>query len=65
MIYSSLLRFIKFQPYCHFKYPKKFLEEMALDNGVFWIDVVSLIIFFIGLRISGYFVLRCKVRSER
>lgn len=53
------------QPYCHFKYPKKFLEEMALEKGVFWIDVVSLIIFFVLLRVSGYFVLRFKLRSER
>jgi hypothetical protein len=38
---------------------------MSLESGVFWIDVVSLIAFFIVLRVSGYFVLRCKVRSER
>ena len=52
-------------PYCHFKYPIKFLEELDLENGVFWIDVVSLLVFFVGLRIIGYFVLRYKVRSER
>lgn len=53
------------EPYCHFKYPKKWLEEMALDQGVFWIDVVSLLVIFVVLRLSGYFVLRYKVRSER
>ena len=53
------------QAYCHFKYPQKFLEEMALDKGQFWIDVVCLIGFFVLLRVSGYFVLRYKVRSER
>ena len=52
-------------PYCHFKYPIKFLEELDLDKGVFWIDVVSLLTFFVGLRIIGYFVLRYKIRSER
>ena len=52
-------------PYCHFKYPIKFLEELDFDNGLFWIDVVSLIVFFVGLRVIGYFVLRYKVRSER
>lgn len=52
-------------PYCHFKYPIKFLEELDLEHGVFWIDVVSLLVFFIGLRVIGYFVLRFKVRSER
>ena len=53
------------EPYCHFKYPIKFLEKLDLDQGVFWIDVVSLLVFFVGLRIIGYFVLRYKVRMER
>ena len=53
------------QAYCHFKYPKKFLEEMALDKGVFWIDVVALLAFFVVLRVSGYFILRFKVKMEK
>ena len=53
------------EPYCHFKYPVKFLEKLDLDQGVFWIDVVSLLVFFVGLRVIGYFVLRYKVRMER
>ena len=44
---------------------KTSVEELDLENGVFWIDVVSLLVFFVGLRIIGYFVLRYKVRSER
>jgi len=53
------------QPYCHFKYPQKFLEELSLDKGVFWLDVVCLLAFFLLLRVSGYFVLKFKVKSEK
>ena len=53
------------QAYCHFKHPKKFLEELSLDEGIFWIDVVSLLVFFFVLRLSGYFVLKYKVKSEK
>ena len=31
-------------PYCHFKYPEKFLEELNLQDGVFWIDVVVILV---------------------
>ena len=51
--------------YCHFKHSKKFLEEMALENGVFWIDVVCLVAFFVFLRIIGYFVLKLRLKSDR
>ncbi|TRY72483.1 hypothetical protein TCAL_01040 [Tigriopus californicus] len=52
-------------PYCHFKYPKKFLEELAMDEGVFWIDVVSLLAFFVLLRVLGYFVLKFRIQLEK
>lgn len=51
-------------PYCHFKHPHKFLEELNLQDGVFWIDVVVLIVYFFVLRILGYFVLKFKVKSD-
>lgn len=51
--------------YCHFRSPKKFLEEMSMDNSTYWIDAVSLIGIFILLRIIAYFVLRWKVHSIR
>ncbi|KAG8034189.1 hypothetical protein G9C98_001273 [Cotesia typhae] len=51
--------------YCHFRSPTKFLEEMAMLDAVYWIDVVALIGFLLLLRISTYFVLRLKLRSLR
>lgn len=53
------------EEYCHFRSPTKFLEEMAMDKAVYWIDVVALIGFLIFLRIVTYFVLRLKLRSLR
>ena len=51
-------------PYCHFKHPHKFLEELNLQDGVFWIDVVVLIGYFFFFRILGYFVLKFKIKSD-
>ena len=50
--------------YCHFKHPHKLLEELNLQDGVFWIDVVALIGYFAFFRILGYFVLRYKMKSN-
>lgn len=51
--------------YCHFKSPTKFLEEMSMENTVYWVDVVALVGFLLGLRVVAYFVLRLKLRSLR
>ncbi|XP_075152458.1 ATP-binding cassette sub-family G member 4-like isoform X2 [Haematobia irritans] len=51
--------------YCHFRSPKKFLEEMSMDQAEYWIDAVALIGIFIALRIVAYFVLRWKLHMIR
>ncbi|KAL0102010.1 hypothetical protein PUN28_018516 [Cardiocondyla obscurior] len=51
--------------YCHFKSPTKFLEQMAMENAVYWIDVVALLGFLLVLRVVVYFVLKLKLRSLR
>uniref|UniRef100_A0A182M9Z6 ABC transporter domain-containing protein n=1 Tax=Anopheles culicifacies TaxID=139723 RepID=A0A182M9Z6_9DIPT len=51
--------------YCHFRSPKKFLEEMSMDNAEYWIDATALFGFFIALRVVAYFVLRWKLHSIR
>ncbi|KAL5281063.1 ABCG4.2 family protein [Megaselia abdita] len=51
--------------YCHFRTPKKFLEEMSMDSAKYWIDAVALIGTFFALRIIAYFVLRWKLHSIR
>jgi len=51
--------------YCHFKSPTKFLEQMAMENAVYWVDVVALLGFLLVLRVVVYFVLKLKLRSLR
>lgn len=51
--------------YCHFRSPKKFLEEMSMNESEYWIDAVALIAIFVVLRFIAYFVLRWKVHSIR
>ena len=51
--------------YCHYKYPVKFLEQFSMENSVYWVNVVALLAFFVGLRTAGYFVLKYKIRFEK
>ncbi|EDW39922.1 GL14043 [Drosophila persimilis] len=53
------------QMYCHYRVPKKFLEEMSMDNAHFWVDAVALTGIFFALRIIAYFVLRWKLHMIR
>lgn len=51
--------------YCHYRNPKKFLEEMSMADSQYWLDAVALIVIFLVLRVIAYFVLRWKVHSIR
>ncbi|XP_044748317.1 ATP-binding cassette sub-family G member 4-like [Coccinella septempunctata] len=53
--------------YCHFKYPKQFLEDMSMkdDMNTFILDVSVLLAIFLTLRFFTYFVLRIKLRQNR
>lgn len=53
------------ESYCHYKSPTKFLEQMSMQNAVYWVDVVALVGFLLVLRVVVYFVLRLKLRSLR
>ncbi|XP_050308153.1 ATP-binding cassette sub-family G member 4 [Anthonomus grandis grandis] len=53
--------------YCHFKYPKSFLEEMSFkgDMMTYFIDIAVLSGLFVFLRILAFFVLRIKLFQNR
>lgn len=53
------------EDYCHFKRPDKFLHELDLDEGNYWLDAA--ILFAIGsvLRLGAYFVLKFRLRRFR
>ncbi|XP_077287128.1 ATP-binding cassette sub-family G member 4 [Arctopsyche grandis] len=51
--------------YCHYKYPQKFLSEIAMRGDQFWTDVIALSVIAVGLRIVAFFLLRWKITSVR
>ncbi|CAH0561477.1 unnamed protein product [Brassicogethes aeneus] len=51
--------------YCHYKYPKKFLEDVAVKADQFDNDVIALLLFLFVLRIAAYVILRCKLMALR
>ena len=51
--------------YCHYKYPKKFLQDVAMKAGQFGNDVIALLITLFFLRIVAYVLLRYKLMAVR
>uniref|UniRef100_A0A1B6IJC3 ABC transporter domain-containing protein n=1 Tax=Homalodisca liturata TaxID=320908 RepID=A0A1B6IJC3_9HEMI len=49
------------EDYCHFRRPKKFLEEMGLENGSYWVNVAVLCFAVVISQIALYFMLRWKI----
>lgn len=52
-------------PYCHYRYPSKFLSEITMRGDQFWYDLNALIIIFVFFRMVAYFLLRWKVVAVR
>ncbi|GAB0089083.1 ATP-binding cassette sub-family G member 4 [Sergentomyia squamirostris] len=53
------------KPYCHFKYPKRFLQEISMEGDQFWTDVYALCINMLLFRIFAYVLLKAKLRAVR
>lgn len=51
--------------YCHYRFPEKFLHEIAMTGDQFWNDVIALSITLLILRVLTYFLLRWKLRAVR
>lgn len=52
-------------PYCHYRYPKKFLEEITMRGDQFWNDVIALGVMILVFRFVSYVVLKAKIKSIR
>ncbi|XP_026844933.1 ATP-binding cassette sub-family G member 4 [Drosophila persimilis] len=52
-------------PYCHYRYPKKFLEEITMSGDQFWNDVIALSAMILIFRFFSYIVLKAKIKSIR
>ncbi|EAA45250.4 ATP-binding cassette sub-family G member 4 [Anopheles arabiensis] len=53
------------KPYCHYRYPAKFLSEISMEGDQFWKDVYALCATLLLVRVCCYFCLRWKVISVR
>jgi hypothetical protein len=53
------------QPYCHFRYPQKFLEEFDLILNSYFLSIVGMLACFFVIRLAGYFALLFKLRHVR
>lgn len=51
--------------YCHYRYPKKLLEEVGVLADQFDNDVIILILFMFILRIGAFLMLKHKLLSLR
>jgi len=51
--------------YCHYRFPDKFLHEIAMTGDQFWNDVIALSITLLILRMLAYYLLRWKLRALR
>ncbi|XP_047509168.1 ATP-binding cassette sub-family G member 1 isoform X2 [Pieris napi] len=48
--------------FCHYRKPSQFLKYMSMNDANFWVDIGALTVFFIGIRIISYLVLRFKLK---
>ncbi|XP_066245531.1 ATP-binding cassette sub-family G member 4 [Euwallacea similis] len=51
--------------YCHYRYPKKFLADVAVKSDQFSNDVIALVLFWFVLRTLAFVVLKYKLHSVR
>ncbi|XP_019865848.1 ATP-binding cassette sub-family G member 1 isoform X2 [Aethina tumida] len=50
--------------YCHYRFPKRLLEEFGMEKENFWVDVAYLIGNFIVLRVLAFCTLRNKLSPQ-
>ncbi|XP_063388514.1 ATP-binding cassette subfamily G member 4 [Cydia fagiglandana] len=51
--------------YCHYKYPSKFLKEIAMRSDMFWWDILALTVNVVVLRILAFLLLKWKLNAVR
>ncbi|XP_047509088.1 ATP-binding cassette subfamily G member 4 isoform X1 [Pieris napi] len=51
--------------YCHYKHPKVFLKDVAMDPNMFWWDTAALTTILLVLRTAAFLLLRWKLSAVR
>lgn len=54
-----------FEKYCHYRYTKTFLTDIAMSPDNFWFDVIALTVILFVLRTASFLLLRWKLNSVR
>ncbi|XP_005184543.2 ATP-binding cassette sub-family G member 4 [Musca domestica] len=52
-------------PYCHYRYPRKFLDEITMRGDQFWNDIIALGVIILIFRIAAYIILKAKIKSVK
>jgi len=53
------------QPYCHFRFPGKFLEQFDMADSLYLCSILSLLLCFLLVRMAAFFVLKWKLSRIR
>ncbi|XP_048480455.1 ATP-binding cassette sub-family G member 1 [Plutella xylostella] len=53
------------EKYCHYRYPAKFLAEVAMSPDMFWFDIMALTITVVILRVAAFLLLKWKLNAVR
>ncbi|XP_026500205.2 ATP-binding cassette sub-family G member 4 [Vanessa tameamea] len=51
--------------YCHYRYPRTFLKEIAMSPNMFWWDILALTVTLLVLRTASFFLLKWKLSAVR
>ena len=53
------------QPYCHFRFPIKILQQFEVEQSRFMCSIMSLLVCFLLIRLVAYLALKWKLRRIR
>ncbi|XP_023722130.1 ATP-binding cassette sub-family G member 1 isoform X2 [Cryptotermes secundus] len=53
------------EAYCHFKSPRKYLEEFDMEDANYWTDMLGLLVWIAALQIVFHLMLKFKMRVSR
>ncbi|CAH0714193.1 unnamed protein product, partial [Brenthis ino] len=51
--------------YCHYRYPRTFLKDIAMSPNMFWWDILALTVTLLVLRTAAFLLLKWKLSAVR
>ncbi|KAJ4427770.1 hypothetical protein ANN_25423, partial [Periplaneta americana] len=53
------------EAYCHFKSPRKYLEEFGMEHSNYWFDLLGLAVWIVALQVALHLILRLRLKISR